>query len=596
MPSSPAVDTLSDLLFRLREVAAGRTDLLRMHRDGKVETLSTTDVLRSVHSLALALEEAGVGKGDRIAIWSENRPEWHLVAFACHVLAAPTVPVHPGVSADELAWTLRNSGARWLFVSDLEKVETVRTLGPALAASPRVVSFEPLAGAAPAESFVSEERVSAEDSGPTTLTRLLGLGAHRLGEVPLERFRGRAEPDALASLLYTSGTSGRPKGVMLSHRNLVSNLRACDRIFSLRDDDLALSFLPLSHIFQRTVDHLCLYRGIPICSVPLVDDVGPALARHRPTVMAAAPELYERVWSDLRREADEASAFRRFILRWALDVGRRHAEATRGGFIGPFLALQRALADRLVYRRVRERFGGRLRLAISGGAPLAPSVHEGFQAVGLPLYEGYGLTETSPVLTANHPDGLRPGSVGKALSDVELRIAEDGEILVRGPGVMQGYWENPDATAASIDASGWFRTGDVGRIDPSGYLFLTDRKRDLLVLSNGHNVAPRPIEAMLRAEEAIDQAVVVGDGRPHAAVLVVSAAERESTDAAIDRAVARVNERLAEPNRLRAWARLPRPLSREADELTPTLKVRRKIVHRRYAAEIDALYEAPGDG
>ncbi|MEM9557058.1 MAG: long-chain fatty acid--CoA ligase [Acidobacteriota bacterium] len=590
-PTMADIETLSDLFFRIREVSAGHTDLLTLHRAESLETQSTTDFVRSVHSLALALDDAGVAAGDRIAIWSETRPEWHVVAFACHLLAAPTVPIHPGVTADELAWALRNSGARWIFVADGAKLDILATLASTLTAPPRVVTFDP---------------VSAAEPSATTLTRLLGQGARRLGEVPIERYRGRAGAEDLASLLYTSGTSGEPKGVMLSHRNLVSNVLACDRVFPLQGDDVALAFLPLSHIFQRTVDHLCFYRGVRLVMVPDPDDVGAALERHRPTVMAAAPELYERAWRRLRRDEADAAPPRRALVRWALEIGARYAEATRGGFIGPLLSLQRALANRLVLRRVRERFGGRLRLAISGGAPLAPEIGELFEAAGLPLYEGYGLTETSPVLTTNHPDGQRRGSVGQALSDVELRIAEDGEILVRGPNVMQGYWQSPDATAASIDSSGWFRTGDIGRLDQSGYLFVTDRKRDLLVLSNGHNVAPRPIEALLRADELIEQAVVVGDGRPHAAALLLPDTGRLTarldtdswrddprTTEAIQAVVDRVNERLAKPNRLRSWGILARALSREDDELTPTLKIRRKAVHRHFADQIEALYRAP---
>ncbi|MEL7058740.1 MAG: long-chain fatty acid--CoA ligase [Acidobacteriota bacterium] len=571
------VATLNDLFFHLREHSAGNVALLAA--DG-AESWSTAAFVRAVHSLALALESAGLERGERVALSSENRPEWHVVDFACHLLGAVPVPLPATWGGEQLAYGLRNSGAGWLFFAGGQQVEAVRALDERLVRAPRRIAFDAEAALEPT----------------ATVTRWMGEGAKRLGDVPIERFRGRVGPDDLASILYTSGTTGEPKGVRLSHRNLVSNFRACARLFELSASDRALSMLPLSHVFQRTVDYLCLYRGVSLVSLSDPSSLVGAARRHRPTVLAAAPEVFEAVRRRVLGAVAELPQWRRRLFRWGLDVGRRYAEAERSGFLGPGLTFQRWLAARWAHRSVQRRFGGRLRLAISGGAPLDATVLDFFEAVGVPLYEGYGLTETSPVLATNSPGRRRLGSVGKPLEDVELRLAEDGEILVRGPGVMQGYWQDAEATGSSIDASGWFATGDLGEVDASGYLFITDRKRDLLALSNGHKVTPRPIEALLRSEPGVVQAVVVGEGRPHAAaLLVMDSGEDDSEGAAAalaEAAIARVNARLADDNRLRAWALLKRPLSEEAGELTATHKVRRKVIRQRYAAEIDRLYSA----
>lgn len=598
-------ETLGDLVLRLRSVAGGRGELVSVTWEGegegaslRRESLSTSDFVRNVHSLAVALDDRGVRRGERVAIYSENRPEWHVTDFACQLLGVATVPIHAEFTSEQVAFVLRNSGSRWIFYSDNVKKSKLEELRQAVTEMPVAIAFDGQA--------VFETGAQGDPGGAPSFTRLLGEGAERLSDVPLERFRGRSQPEDLASVLYTSGTTGDPKGVMLSHRNFLSNVRGCAEVFDVGADDLALSFLPLSHVFQRTVDLLCFHQGVSIHYVPRTVDVPAALRRCRPTLMAAAPVVYERAWKRTFELLEEKSALGRRIFDWALQAGKRYVSASRDGFIGPALMLQRALAQRFVFREVQERFGGRLRFAISGGAPLASEVADFFDAVGIPLYQGYGLTETSPVLATNHPKGQRPGSVGRALSDVELRIAEDGEILVRGPGVMKGYWQDQAATAASINESGWFRTGDVGRVDRSGYLFVTDRKRDLIVTSEGHNVAPRPIETLLAADEFFDQAVVIGDGRPFIGALLVPnreriaslATEAESPHLLADPGVLRavqeridaVNERLAASHRIGAWTLLAEPFRVEDGTLTPTQKARRREIQRRCADEIEAMY------
>ncbi len=589
-----SVQTLGDLLFHLRDISAGRADLLTARLPAGREAVSAVDFLRNVHSLAIALETQGLTKGDRVAIYSESRPEWHVADFACQLLGVATVPVIPTSPLRHTAYVIRNSGSRWIFYSDTAKRELLTELMGAVTSPPKAVAFD-------ANAVMPEG---------TTLTRLIGEGAERRGEIPLERFRGRVAEEDLASLLYTSGTTGDPKGVMLSHRNLVANFLACDELFEdLGPDDLAVSFLPLSHGVQRTLDHLCFYRGASIHYVPSLEDVPRALREERPTLLLAVPRIIERTYRNMLEDLRAESAWRRRLTDWSVAIGKHHAAAARRGFVGPLLVLERLVAEALVFRRIRRRFGGRLRYAISGGGALAPDASEFFEAIGLPLYQGYGLTETSPVLASSGPDRQRQGSVGKALSDVELRVAEDGEILARGPGVMQGYWANPAGTAASFDESGWLFTGDVGRIDQSGYLFITDRKEHLLVLSGGETVAPQPIEKLLVSHAAgIRRAVVVGDGHPQVGALLVPdfehlreefgelgdaelAAHPELT-ARVEAALEQVNAELVVHARVQQFKLLDSDFSVEDEELTPTFQIRRKIINRRWAEEIAELCAA----
>lgn len=602
-----AVRTLSDLVFHVREAAAGRAELLSVRLPKGREALSTSDFISNVHSLALALEDIGVRPGDRVAIFSENRPEWPTVDFACHLVGAPTVPIFPTLPADRVGYILRNSGSRLVFYSDAAKRDLLHELQDALTTPVHGVAFDADAAAEGSAAGAGEGGADAAGAG-TTLTRLTGLGAARRGEVPLARFRDRVAEDDLASIIYTSGTTGDPKGVMLSHRNLVSNFLACGELFKVGPADLALSLLPLSHVFQRTVDHLCFYRGVSIHYVTRESQVERELAHARPTLLTSVPLLYERLYVRMTEDIERRDPLRRLAGRWAVTVGRRHAAERRHGFVGPLLALQRQLAERLVFRQLRSRLGGRLRLPISGGAPLGREVGDFFEAIGMPVFQGYGLTEASPVLAANAPRQLRQGSVGRLLPDVELRLAEDGEILVKGPGVMRGYWENPEATRETVDEEGWLHTGDVGLLDRSGYLFITDRKKDFLVTAGGQKIAPQPIETLLTGHPLISQAVVVGDNFPFPAVLVVpdfeqlaaAVSEELAPEELVEHAEARrriaavlaeLNAELPETERLRRFKLLARPFTRGAGELTPTFKVRRKVIALRYAAEIASLYQ-----
>jgi len=586
------IRTLADLVLHVRQLSAGRPELVSVRWGSRREVLSTSDFVGRIHSLALALEAEGLEPGERVAIFSENRPEWHITDFACQLIGAVTVPLYPNLPADQVGFILRNSGCRWVFFSDADKRDLLRQLGEGMVDTPRGVAFD-------ADAALREG---------ASITRLMGQGAERRGEIPLERFRGRVGATDLASIIYTSGTTGDPKGVMLTQRNLVSNMLACAEIFPAGVGDRAISFLPLSHVYQRTVDHLCFYRGVAIHYVPKVERLQSALSAERPTLLTSVPRIYERIDQRVRTRLRRQTAQRQRLFRWALRVGGRHAAARQRGFVGPLLALQHRLALRFGLAKVRDFFGGELRLAISGGAPLARQVAELFEAAGVPIYQGYGLTETSPVLTSNAPGQQLLGSVGRPLRGVELRFADDGEILVRSAGVMKGYWQNPAASRECLDAGGWLRTGDIGRLDAEGYLFITDRKKDLLVTSGGKNVAPLPIEGRLSSNGLIAQAVVVGDGQPHLAALLVPDFDRLAEDLGqpglapaelielpaarqrIDEILRPINAELAEHERVRRFALLASELTIDSGELTPTLKIKRRVVTQHYREQIAALY------
>ena len=581
------MQTLSDLVFHILDHSAGRPDLLAIKRKRRTEVLSTSDFLGQIHALAVALEGRGVEPGSRVAIFSENRPEWHVVDFACHLIGAVPVPIYPTVRPQEVAYILRNSGAEWIFFSTRQKGEVLAGILPSLTRKATCVALD--------------DDVEACDEN---LVPLLAEGAERRSQEPLDRYRGRAQPEDLASIIYTSGTTGDPKGVMLTHANFMSNVQACKDLFPISSEDLALSFLPLSHVFERTVDYLFFERGVRIYYATSIEKVPPLLLEVRPTVLTSVPRLYERAYLRVSSSMQKEKPGRQKIFQWALRVGNRHASARR--FVGPLLGAQRLAADRLVYRKIKERFGGRLRFAISGGAPLATEVGRFFDAIGIRLFQGYGLTETAPVLAVNSPGANRLGSVGRAIEGVELRIAEDGEILAKTPGLMKGYWENPGATAEVVDEEGWFHTGDIGELDGDGFLFITDRKKDLLITSGGKNVAPQPIEQRLTGHWAISQAVVVGDRFPYITALVVprfeelppglqrltpsEIVEHPSLQKIVQSALDEINESLSEHERVRRFTLLDRELSIEEGEITPTLKVRRNVVLENYAEQIESMY------
>jgi long-chain acyl-CoA synthetase len=599
------VRTIADLPFHImgrfpKPLTIGRC------RGDEIIGLSSKEMFERVRDLSLGLRTLGVSPGDRIAIIAESRPEWLLCDFAILAAGAVTVPIYPTLSSAQAQYILQDSGARLAIVStrlQLEKTQEVRHVLPALEA---VVCMDPAAAsAAPAAaSVLSLDEL--ERRGHARMTAEWGAG---------REFRDSARavtPDSLATIIYTSGTTGEPKGVMLTHDNLVSNMRASAAALEISQDDVALSFLPLSHGFERMVSFVYLFSGVTIVFAESFDTIARDLVRVRPTVLTGVPRVYEKLHARIVEVAQNAGGVKAAVFRWAVNAGLARARVVlRGRRAGPFASLKTALGERLVFSTVREKLGGRLRFVASGSAPLADTVMEFFYAVGVPIIEGYGLTETSPILTFNPLHALRVGTVGRAIPGVELRIAEDGEILARGPNVMRGYFNKPEATAAVL-SDGWFHTGDIGRIDAEGYLTITDRKKDLLVTSGGKKIAPQPIEAVLKRSPLIGEAVVLGDRRKYAAALIVpeyAALERRLKDlgrpggtreelstrpdvlALYQEIVDALNRELSQFERIKRIALVPHEFTVESGELTPTLKVKRKVVEQRWKDQIEALYD-----
>jgi long-chain acyl-CoA synthetase len=516
-----------------------------------------------VDGLGRALLTRGVKPGDAVAVVSRTRLEWILLDWAIMSIGAVVVGLYPTNTASECAYILGHSEAELAFVEDEEQRAKLASVQGELPLLRNVIGFEEL----PA----------------------------------FEREGGSAEPepvreDDLATLIYTSGTTGPPKGCMLSHKNLVT---AALRVKTHLEEqsDTVLLFLPLAHSFARIVHHSAAFHGATLALVSDATRLPEALARTRPTILPAVPRVYEKVHANTLGEIERSSGAKRAIGRWALGVGARAGRLRREGRrVPPVLQLQQKLADRLVFSKVRERLGGRLRLGVSGAAPLGIDVLEFFHSLNMLVIEGYGLTETSSSLSVNDPDDYRFGTVGHAVDGCELRLDSDGEILVRSDTIFTGYYKEPEATAAAFTEDGWFRTGDVGEIDTDGWVKLTDRKKDLIITAGGKNIAPQNLENALKASRFVSQALVVGDRRPYVTALItldpveVETANRGPQEL-VQEIVDGVNRDRVRVEQIKRFAILPRDFSQEEGELTPTLKLRRKVVHEHFADEIEQLYE-----
>jgi long-chain acyl-CoA synthetase len=577
---------------------------MRIRRDGRWTALDYRELAERVHAASIGLRELGVREGDRVAILSENRPEWAITDYACLTARATNVPIYPTLPARQVQYILRDSGAVAIVLSTAAQLEKLRSIREHLPALRHVIAID--ADARGPDVLPFDELLAC---GRAALTRHPGWRAHALA----------AAPDDLATLIYTSGTTGDPKGVMLTHGNIASNVTTCVGLFAFGEGDECLSFLPLSHIFERMFGHYSMFHaGVVISYAGSIDTVAADMKELRPTMMASVPRLYEKIFSRVLDAVRASPAPRRRIFAWARRVGEAWVERTLAGEPVPaMLALQRRVADRLVFATLRARTGGRIRFFISGGAPLSPEIAKFFFAAGMPILEGYGLTETSPVMAVNTFGRTRLGTVGRPIPGVEIRIASDGEIITRGPNVMRGYFEKPDATAAAIDPDGWFHTGDIGLLDADGYLKITDRKKDLIVTAGGKNIAPQPIENLAKSSKFVSNAVMLGDRRPFPIMLVVPNAEPLKAWAArhglqanemdrlcrlpevhtkLEREVRKTLRDLAQFEMPKKFLLLPRDFSVEGGELTPTLKVRRRVVEERHKAAIEALYAEPHQG
>jgi long-chain acyl-CoA synthetase len=601
LDSTPAaLPTVAELPFHImgrfaKPVAIGQC------RGTAIEGFSSKEAFERVRDLSLGLGGLGMSRGDRVAIVAESRPEWILCDLAVLAAGAVTVPIYPTLAASQVRYILQDSGARLAVVSTAEqltKLQEVRHLLPALEA---VVVMDPSAGDAASVLTLPE----VEKRGHARMTGEWGAGRD------FRDHARRVKPSDLATIIYTSGTTGEPKGVMLTHANLTSNIDAGSRVFVLSEDDVALSFLPLSHAFERMVSFIYLLTGVQIIFAESMGSIARDIGTVRPTVMTGVPRVYEKLQTRIMTTGEAAPGAKGAIFRWGVKAGMAKARAHLGGRTpGLFVSARAALADRLVFSTIRSRLGGRLRFLVSGSAPLGANVLEFFHGIGLPIVEGYGLTETAPILTVNPPDAPRAETVGRPLPNVELRIAEDGEIFARGPNIMAGYYNKPEATGEVLK-DGWLATGDIGTIDAAGYLRITDRKKDLLVTSGGKNIAPQPIEHVLTRSPLIAEAVVLGDRQRYVAALIVpdfAALERRlqslgrppaSREELVMRAdvialyqevVDALNRELSPFERIKRMALLPSEFTIESGELTPTLKVKRRVVEERWRSEIRALY------
>ena len=577
-----------------------KPDAVRYKKLGAWHSLSHRQLYDDVKRLALGLEGLGVEQGDRVAILSENRPEWLISDFACVMSRAISVPLYPVLPADQIAYMLADSEAKVAFVSNAEQLEKIEALRGELPALRHVVSFEPPPSGAPAVS----------------LSDLLAQGEARFGDRSDEEYRTNAlgtDPQDVLSILYTSGTTGRPKGVMLTHNNLTSNVRAALKTFDVSDADVSLSVLPLCHIFERMAGHYVMFAaGVSVCYAESFDALGQNLVEVRPHIITLVPRVYEKLIERIEQVAHEGGPAKVKILRWARAVGAKHLEhRLHDRSVGPWLEIQYRLADRLVFSKLRARTGGRIRYFVSGAAPLSPDIAHFFMAAGMTILEGYGLTETSPGIAFNSPKANKLGTVGRPMEGVEVAIAEDGEILTRGPHVMKGYYKMPEATREAIEPDGWFHTGDIGALDEDGFLSIIDRKKELIVTAGGKNVAPAPIENRVVSHPYVNQVVMLGDRRKFPILLIVPNfdalegwARAESITFANRDELVRDSQvisfmegevlgslgDLARYERPKKVGMLARELTIDAGEITPTLKVRRRVVEEKYQEFIDSLY------
>lgn len=539
----------------------------------------------------------GVSRGDRVALISESRPEWLMIEFATLALGATLVPMFATLTAQQVQFIVGNSGAKLLVVSnDLQ-------LGKALKIAEDCPNLETVL-------ILNETTVHAKPQGRVNYVHLIDSFASR-GDDKLPSFDEEAKhtkPEDVAVIIYTSGTTGNPKGVMLTHHNLCANMEGTlASLPELSERDAALSFLPLSHAFEHLAMHVFFQKGFTVGLAESTETVADDLLEIRPTIMTGVPRFYERIYARVMRMRDQLPARRRRIFDWSLKIGGQCGLAYEGKPVPILARMLRPLADRLVLRKVRARTGGKIRFFVSGAAALPAEVGRAFAGFGLPIIEGYGMTEASPVISVIPHDAIVWGTVGKPLPNVEVKIAADGEVLARGPNVMKGYYKMPDETNQMIDSDGWLHTGDIGEFDSTGYLRITDRKKHLFVSSGGKNIAPAPIESAISGSRFVDQILLIGDKRQFVTALIVpdfvamrednvwrgtpeNAVDNPGVRSVIERELARLQAGFASYERVRRFVLLPHPFTIEDGSLTPTLKIKRNVVEERYQKLIESLY------
>jgi long-chain acyl-CoA synthetase len=594
-PAHPGAGTVVEIFFGSID-KYDRPDAQRAREAGGWRNISHRELLATVHALSDGLAALGLRRGDRVAILSENRPEWAQSDYALLCSGILDVPLYPTLPPAQLGFIINDSGARAVFVSNFELLEKIRACKPDAPSLEHVIVFD----------MTGELR-----AGEISYHDVIERGRAQPSEGGAAGFRERAlraQPEDVATIIYTSGTTGTPKGVMLSHNNLYTNVTAQNWMAGkVAKDEATVSFLPLSHVFQRMVDYCLYWLGFSI-AYSTIDNAVVALSEVRPTVVVAVPRVYEKIYEKVLT----ANGVKRKLVLWARSVAIQWAEASIAGKApAAGLKVQHAIADKLVFSKLRNRLGGRLRFFVSGGAPLSVPIAKFFFGAGVLILEGYGLTETSPVIAVNLPEARRLGTVGRPIAGTEVAIAEDGEILARGPQIMLGYYKNEAATREVIDAEGWFHTGDIGDLDADGYLSITDRKKELIVTAGGKNIAPQPIQNRAKQSRYVGEAVMIGDKRSYPIMLIVPAFELLERWAHSHQLKWQTRDELVKLPQVQklfddevlprfdglARYELPKKLiilHREFDlnagEITPKLSVRRKVIEERFRDQIEGAY------
>ncbi|MCH7676158.1 long-chain fatty acid--CoA ligase [candidate division KSB1 bacterium] len=567
-------------------------------KDDKYYNISTHEFKERVLDFAIGFKELGVKPETKTILLSENRPEWHVVDFACHLLGVVVVPIFPTLIPEQIQYIIENSESEFVIVSNSMQADKIFQIRDQIGKVKKIIAMDEEAVTGEVISFDEIRKKGREQENSEFFKQAVQL----------------VKPESLATIIYTSGTTGTPKGVMLSHSNFVSNFLACSEALDIVSSDKGLSFLPLSHAFERTVDYVYFYRGATIVYSSSLENVGEDLMNCTPNIMASVPRFFEKVKAKIEAKVEEGSVLKQKLFNWALKVGKEKSENKFAGKSdGFFLALKYAVADKLVLSKIRQRTGGNIRFFISGGAPLSAEVARFFFSVGLAMLEGYGLTETSPVISVDRLERPKPGSVGKVLPCIEMKVADDGEILVKGDSVMQGYYNMP-AETAEVMINGWFHTGDIGKIDEEGYLSITDRKKQLIVTSGGKKVAPQAIEKAVEDSRYIEQVVLIGDKRNFISALIVPDFEalkiyadkkslkinsennqefvtaQEIVDL-IQKEVDEQQKHFSNYERIRKFKLLSEPFTIENGKLTPTMKVKRKVVLEENKEIIEKMYQ-----
>ena len=577
-----------------------RPDALNYKRAGAWQRISSEEMLDRAQAIAAGLYDLGLRKGEKAAILAANSPEWTLTDAGCQFAGVVDVPIYTTLAPASVKYILKDSSAKILFVDTNEAHERIAEIIPECPSLEMLVFFDSSVTGIP---------------GAISLTDLEDRGRAAMSEFKegfADGLRKSVGADDIATLIYTSGTTGEPKGVMLTHNNIISNVIDAGEKYTFSTGDCPLSVLPLSHVFERSAMYLYILNGMAVHYAESVDKVPENLAEVRPTIFVGVPRIFEKVYAKAKLKAAQGGRVQEKVFDWAIEVAKKFAlKVEKGERPGLALATRHAVADRLVYRKFREFFGGRLRACITGGAALPDEIYLIFTGSGVPIMQGYGLTETSPVITSNNPEAARLGTVGRPIRNMKVRTAPDGEIEALGPGVMLGYYNKDEATREVFTDDGWFRTGDIGEIDADGFLRITDRKKELFKTSGGKYIAPSPIEQLIRSSRFVNQAVLVGNERKFAAALIVPNFEMLDSYAKhkgfeprtpeeychdpriiglFERQVASATKGLAKFETVKKIALLESEFTVEGGELTPTMKLKRRVIDEKYKAVIDAIY------